>query len=293
MNRRTFLHNSTALTLGAAALPYGFFKTHEKVGGMGIQLYTVRDDMARDAKGTLRQLAETGYAKVESAGYKEGSFYGMKPKAFRKYLKSLGLAMPSGHCSTGAANPKQRGTLLNDWEMAVADAAKAGQRYIVLGYLSEAERKKIDDYKRLAEVLNKSGELCRRYNITFGYHNHDFEFMELDGQIPYDVLLREVGEENMIMELDLYWITKAGKDPFAYFRKAPGRFPLWHVKDMDSSTEQFFTEVGNGVIDFPAIFREEKTAGLQHFFVEQDICRNHAPLESAAISYRYLTGMEY
>ena len=177
--------------------------------------------------------------------------------------------------------------------MAVADAVEAGQEYIVLAYLAEEERKNIDDYKRLAEVLNKAGETCRQYGITFGYHNHDFEFLELDGQMPYELLLQEVEEKNMAMELDLYWATKAGKDPVAYFRKAPGRFPLWHVKDMEDSPEGFFTEVGNGVIDFPAIFREKETAGLKHFYVEQDTCRNHPPLESAAISYKYLAGMEF
>ncbi len=281
------------MALGAAALPYGFLNTAGKVGKFGIQLYTIRDDMRKDPKGALRSLADIGYAFVESAGYREGLFYGMKPKEFRKYLKSLGLKMPSGHCMTGVQAPGLRGTLANDWEMAVADAAAAGQKYLVLAYLSEPERRSIDDYKRLAELLNKSGELCRKYDITFAYHNHDFEFMELDGQLPYDVMLREIDEKNMKMELDLYWIIKAGKDPIEYFGKNPGRYPLWHVKDMDNTPERFFTEVGNGVIDFPAIFREGKKAGMKYFFVEQDSCRNHAPLESAAISYRYLRGMEY
>ena len=293
MNRRHFLQKSTALALGASVLPYGFFKSYNKVEKLGIQLYTVRSEMDKDAKGVLRRLADIGYNYVESAGYKEGRFYGMKPKAFRRHLKSLGLSMPSGHCATGFQAPNQRGTLLKDWEMAVADAAEAGQQYLVLAYLSEPERQSINDYKRLAEQLNKAGEVCNQYGISFGYHNHDFEFLDFNGQTPYDLLLKEVEEKNMKMELDLYWATKAGKDPMEYFRKSPGRYALWHVKDMDNTPERFFTEVGNGSINFPAIFREKETAGMQYFFFEQDTCRDHPPLESAAISYRYLLGMEY
>lgn len=258
-----------------------------------MQLYTVRDNMYKNPKRTLRQLSEIGYRDVECAGYSEGRFYGMKPQTFKRYLDKLGLSMTSGHCQTGADAPEKRATMINDWERAVADAAEVGQKYLVCAYLHDFERTKIDDYQRLSELFNRAGETCREYGITFGYHNHDFEFIEMDGQLPYDVLLSQVEPQNMQMELDLYWIHKAGKDPMPYFREHAGRFPLWHIKDMDATEEQYFTEVGRGVIDWPAMFQAAEQAGMQHFYVEQDFCRNHAPMESVEISYNYLSELKY
>jgi sugar phosphate isomerase/epimerase len=292
MDRRTFTKHASVAAM-ATVLPYSWIKKTDQVGKMGIQLYTVREQMEEDPKGTLRKLAEIGYQHVESAGYNEGRFYGMKPKRFKKFLDTLGMTMHSGHCKTGADAPELRGTIYNDWEMAVADAAEAGQEYITLGYLHDFERTKIDDYKMLAEKLNKAGELCKQYGIQFAYHNHDFEFFTMEDEIPYDVLLKEIAEENMKMELDLYWISKAGKNPFDYFKNHAGRFHLWHIKDMDDTEEQYFTEVGNGVIDWAPIFKQLSTAGMKYFYVEQDHCRNHHPLESVKISYDYLTKLEY
>ena len=292
MDRRSFM-NKTATVAIASYFSFLSAKSYQKVGEQGIQLYTLREQMEAAPKATLKALAVIGYKHIESTGYEAGKFYGMKPKAFKKYLSSLGLDIRSGHCKTGADVPDQRGTIYNDWEMAVADAAEAGQQYITLGYLHDFERTSIDDYKRLADKLNQAGELCNQYGIHFAYHNHDFEFWELDGAMPYDVLLQEVSVENMKMELDLYWITKANKDPFDYFKQHPGRFHLWHIKDMDDTEEKYFTEVGNGIIDWAPIFRDLSTAGMKYFYVEQDHCRNYAPLESVRISYNFLSTMEY
>ncbi len=294
MDRRNFIRNSSAAVVAASlGIPQPFFDMQKKAGRIGIQLYTVRDEMGKDPAGTLAKLAQIGFQEVELAGYSEGKFYGMTPAEFKRLLKQNGLRARSGHTQTGAINPKQRGTLLNDWESAVADAAELNQQYFICAYLHDFERKKIDDYKRIAELLNKSAEVCKRYGIQMGYHNHDFEFWEMDGQIPFDLLLKETDPDLIKIELDLYWIHKAKKDPINYFKMYPGRFPLWHVKDMDKTEEQFFTEVGNGSIDWKAMFRERNTAGLKQFYVEQDICRNHKPLESAAISYGYLKKLRY
>lgn len=292
MQRRTFLKNS-CLSVAAAPFLWEFIKEYKKVDEIGIQLYTLRDDMKEAPVETLKKLGKIGYQDVESAGYMAGKFYGMAPAEFKKVLDGEGLKVRSGHTLTGRHAPEQKGTLINDWEMAVADAAEIGQKYFVLAYLFDFERKTMDDYKRLAEECNKAGEVCNKYGIQFAYHNHDFEFMELDGALPYDVLLSQTDADKMKMELDLYWITKAQKDPIAYFKAHKGRFPLWHVKDMEDSEEQFFTEVGNGVIDWPALFKEAKTAGMKRFYVEQDVCRNHKPIESVEISYKYLSGMSY
>jgi sugar phosphate isomerase/epimerase len=150
----------------------------------------------------------------------------------------------------------------------------------------------MDDYKRHAENFNSFGEICENAGLQFAYHNHDFEFLNFDGVMPYDYLLENTDPELVKMELDLYWITKGGQDPVEYFKKYPGRFELWHVKDMEDNEEKFFAEVGYGTIDFKRIFAERETAGMEMFFVEQDQSRRN-PFESIEMSFNFLNEAEY
>jgi sugar phosphate isomerase/epimerase len=295
MERRTFIKKSSMTALWALAWSQYACSNPNRISGeeMGLQLYTVRDDMDADPIGTLKKLSEMGYRHIESAGYHAGMFYDMSPKAFRKVLDDNGLNIFSGHNATGTDKPGVPGTLYNEWEKAVADAAETGQKYMVIAYLVESERQTLDDYKRLINALNKAGETCNQYGLQLAYHNHDFEFETLEGKIPYDLMLEQIDPKLMKFELDLYWITKAGYDPITYFKKHPGRFPLWHVKDMDDTAEQYFTEVGNGVIDWVPIFEAAAVSGMEHFYVEQDQCRNHKPMESVAISLNYLQQLRY
>lgn len=279
LNRRDFIKYSSLLSAGTLLLPSFMLK---KQAAVGVQLYTVRDLMQSDPRGTLKKIADIGYKKVEAAGYNEGLFYGMKPIEFKEVLTDLGLKMPSSHYSSGLANPDKVGTLNNGWEKVVEDAKEADIKYMVLAYLTDDERKSIDDYKKVAELLNKAGEICKKNNIQLTYHNHDFEFKRFGDELPYDILLNEVDASLLDMELDLYWTVKAGLDPVKLFKDHPGRFPLWHVKDMNTAGE--FSEVGTGVIDFKAIFDNKKVAGLKHFFVEQDKTVK-PPLESITISF--------
>ena len=229
--------------------------------------------MAKDPAGTLAQLAKIGYNSVEGATYTGSQkFYGMAPKEFATLLKQNGLIMPSSHYRLGEEQMNGApvlGTMLHEWDRAVDDAAAAGVKYMVCAYLSEAERGKLDHYKYIADQLNKAGERCRQAGLQLCYHNHDFEFTAQDGKLPYDLLLA-TDPKLVKMELDLYWATKAGHDPLTLFKQHPGRFPLWHVKDMDRTEKKFFTEVGKGSIDFRRIFAHSKEAGLEYFFVEQD-----------------------
>ena len=247
--------------------------------------------MQQDPAGTLAKVAQIGYNSVEGATYTgTQKFYGMEPAAFTKVLKQNGLIMPSSHYVLGMAQNQGQtvqGTILHGWDKAVDDAAQVGVKYMVCAYLQESERGNIDQYKRLAEQLNKAGQRCKKAGIQLCYHNHDFEFAAQSGQLPYNILLKETDKELLKMELDLYWATKAGHDPVALFRQHPGRFPLWHVKDMDKTEKRDFTEVGNGSIDFKKIFAQRKLAGLQYFFVEQD--RTPAsPFDSIRSSITYL-----
>jgi len=267
--------------------------TDNKLTDFGLQLWSVRDAMAKNPLTTLEALSKIGYTDIESAGYNQGSFYGMDPKEFKTVLGLHKLKMRSSHCSTGFDKPEIIGTMTNQWERALRDVKEAGAKSIVLGYIQEENRQSIEDYKKLAELLNKCGELASSYGLKMGYHNHDFEFFKFGNEIPYDLLLESTDQQHVFFEMDHYWVRKGGADTFAYFDKYPGRFPVWHVKDMDNTEEKFFTEVGSGVIDYVEIFKKEKQAGLEYFYVEQDAYKNIEPLASVEQSHDFLKAMKY
>ena len=280
-NRRTFIKSIAAISAASMIFPLEVCSFPESKNELiGLQLYSVRGLMKNDLHGTLKKVAEIGYNSVEAAGYSNGKFYGLKPKEFKKMINDLGMILPSSHTSFE----------LLDAQKVIDDSCEAGINYLVFPWLPAEKRKSIDSYKQLADDFNKIGELCQKSNIQFAYHNHDFEFIITDGEIPYDVLLNETDKELLKMELDIYWIIKGGYDPVKYFKNYPGRFELWHVKDMEDSEEGFFTEVGNGIINFKEIFEYKITSGMKYFFVEQDVCRK-PPLESVSISYRNLSEM--
>lgn len=287
-SRRAFVKSATLLSAAAFVSPSLLAASPKYIG---LQLYTVRDGMQEDPAGTLAKIAKLGYNSVEGATYTGSQkFYGMEPAAFAQVLKQNGLIMPSSHYVLGEAmnngQPTQ-GTILHGWDKAVDDAAQIGVKYMVCAYLMDSERGNLDHYKQIAEHLNKAGERCKKAGMQLCYHNHDFEFAAQDGKMPYDTLLSMTDKNLVKMELDLYWATKAGQDPVAMFKKHPGRFPLWHVKDMDKTAARNFTEVGNGSIDFKRIFAQAKQAGMQYFFVEQDKTPG-SPFDSIQQSITYL-----
>ena len=274
--RRTFIKRSGLLSLAAFASPSSFLKVNPRIG---LQFYTLRGDIAKDPKAVIEKVAAIGYKEVESFGYSAGKYFGMSPKDFAALLKANGLKHPSSHYMLAG--------LSENWQKAVEDALTTGQKYMVVAYLLDTERKSIDDYKKIAAQFNVAAEACKKAGIQFCYHNHDFEFTDMGGQHGYDVLLKETDPGLVKFELDLYWASFAGKDPVEIFRQHPGRFPLWHVKDMDNTPKKFFTEVGNGVIDFKAIFAHAGESGMKHYFVEQDICPG-SPFESIKKSFQYI-----
>lgn len=295
MQRRTFLHTSGWLALAALA-PVA--KTEgcqgrRKPGDIGVQLYTLRDAMQRDTEETLRQVADIGYKLVEGFGYRNGQFFQKSPATFRRILDANGLRMVSSHVSTGATEPSVRGTMTNDWEMACAHAKEVGQEYIVLPWLQESERQKLDDYRRIADLLNRCAEVSKRYGLQMAYHNHDFEFLPLEGQLPYDLLLAETDTELVKFELDQYWIRRTISKAEDYYARYPGRFHLWHVKDMDATIDRFFAPVGDGIIDWPGVFAQRDDSGMKYFFVEQDNFKDIKPMDSVRRSYEYLNKMRF
>ena len=287
ISRKSFM-KASAFMLAAPMLSKLDFAS-KAPSKIGLQLYTLRTDLSKDLEGTLKKVAAIGYKEVELFGYNDGKFFGKTPKEFKAILDGLGLDPVSGHYGAGVQMKDQKGTLSNDWQRAVDDAASIGQKYVNCAYLTDGERKSIDDYKKYVDLFNKSGEVAKKAGLQFGYHNHDFEFKKMDGQLPYDIIA-STDPDLVKLELDLYWIVKAGLDPVDLFKKYPGRFPLWHVKDMDKG-DQSFAEVGTGSIDFKKIFDARKIAGMTHFFVEQDVAKIPA-LEAIDISFKNVTKMK-
>ena len=264
-NRRKFLRSSAILTT-ATALPLSAFAQGRRVENVGLQLYTLRNELSQDFEGTLARVAELGYKEMEFAGY-----YGRSASEVRSILDQNGMTSPAAHIQLQA--------LRDDLDGELERAAILGQKYIVVPILPESQRT-ISEYQRTADYLNRAGEVCKQAGIKMGYHNHNFEFIETDGQIPYDILLNETEANLVDMELDLYWIRYAGVDPVSYFEKYPGRFSMLHIKDMDEFRRM--ADVGSGEINFAEIFSHADAAGFEHFFVEHD--RPGNGLASVAVS---------
>ncbi|HUU13213.1 MAG TPA: sugar phosphate isomerase/epimerase [Terriglobia bacterium] len=250
---------------------------------IGLELYTVRNECEKDFEGTLAKVAAIGYKEVEVY-----DFYGKTAADVRKLLDANGLTSPSGHLLMAK--------LKSGLAKHIEDAKTLGMEYLICPILDPKDRDSMDDFKRHAEFFNKLGEQCKKAGIQFGYHNHDFEFKSYDGVIPYDELLRLTDPDLVKMELDCYWMTRAGKDPVEYLTKNPGRFPLLHIKDAmkDAPTSTdldegrgYFTEVGRGTIDWVRIFKAAPQGSVKHYYVEQDMC-DGSPLDSIKISYDYL-----
>ena len=288
IQRREFLRSAVATLIGGWtagsrrylwAAPFGL--------PVGLQLWTVRTETAKDVPGTLKKVAELGYQEVEIS-----QLYGLKPPEFRALLEDCGLKPPSAHYSAAQ--------IQSGWEKQIAVAKELGLQYMVISSIPPEGRNSLDDFRRFAEVFNRAGEQCQNAGIQLAYHNHNFEFQQFDGVVAYDELLRRSDPQLVQMQLDCYWITRAGKDPVEYFEQHPGRFPLLHIKDLKPgyppSTRPVgdpgpFTEVGRGVINWKRIFQAARRGGLQHYYVEQDFCERPA-LESVRISYQYLKNLK-
>ncbi len=271
-NRRRFLQNAGSLALGAFIFPNLSFG--EKIKNVGLQLYTVKDAMLADARGTLEILSKIGYKELESARSAKGNYYGLSPEDVKRICSDLGMNMRSGHVHID-----------ENWERSVEQAVAAGQEYLVCSSLP-SEGQSIDNYKKVAEIFTKAGEDCKKAGLKFGYHNHDYEFDKVDGKILYDVLLENTDPELVVMELDLGWVVVTGNDPLEYLKKFPGRFPLWHLKDMKKDHPES-TEFGKGLIDIKKMMENAQSSGMQYFFVEQEEYAND-PITSIKHNYDYL-----
>ena len=282
-NRRTFIQQAGLLATGLIINP-SVFLMKEKV--VGLQLYSLREYIFKDVSGIIAKVAAAGYKDVETFGYdSKNQFFGASPKEFISLLKSKGLTSTSGHYNP---NDFLNGKGTDDLKYMIEGANVLNQQHFVIPYLTEDMRKSADDYKALAEKLNVAAELCKSSNLQLAYHNHDFEFKKWEGGIiGFDILLKETDKSLVDFELDLYWVVRSGNDPIKLFTQSPGRFKLWHVKDMDKANNKINTEIGSGSIDFRKIFAKAKLAGLQHVFMEQENF-SMDPFESITKSNKYI-----
>lgn len=283
MHRRSFIKTSTIATAGLMTIP-GL--ACQRQAQFGLQIYSVRGAVNENLEKSLEQLAEMGYTYIEHAGYRNGTIYGLAPADFKSLIESFGMELISGHVGMNPEAP------VETWKKAIADNAEAGLKYMVVPSIGGRYRSTVEAMKKTCDAFNKMGEICQHHAITFGYHNHAFEFETLGNTTMYDQLLQGTDPDLVSMELDLYWVIKGKVQPVDLFKRYPKRFKLWHVKDMEEGEEGFFAEVGSGKINFKEIFAHSKQAGLEYYFVEQDASRRD-PMESVRMSAEYLKGQKW
>jgi len=257
VSRRSFLR-AGGVAAAALAVPAPFSAAlaahHSTAQAIGVQLYTLRSLMEQDVQGTLAKVGEAGYKEVEFAGYFD------KPLTdIRQWLKDSGLTAPSTHINTY--------NLENNFDAALEAAHVLGHKHMFLNWLAPEDRT-LDRYKEIAETLNRSGEKARAAGVRLGHHNHEFEFEDLGGITGFGILATETDPANVQFELDVYWTKVANVDPITLFMAHPGRFPCIHVKDYAADGKM--ADVGDGIIDYKAIYEARDLGGIKHFFVERD-----------------------
>lgn len=283
MKRRTFIKTAALAAAAVSLSDIANARGKEKLPSFGLITGNTGGDWVKNnPEKALEEIARLGYRYLEFGGD-----FGMGAVELKKFLKKNGLKPVIGPTSMKAMND----TALLKKDMAACK--ELGQKYIVCywPWTDDGKNKKLDDWKRVAENLNKGGAVCRKNGLQLLYHNHDIEFKLTEGKLPFDTLMLNLDKNCVNLELDLYWITKGGQSPVEYIKKYPGRYPVFHVKDMNNVTDKDFACVGEGCIDFPAIFRLYKAAGTKHFIVEHD--RPADPQQCVTAAARYLSGLRF
>ena len=284
-NRREFIIN-TGLALGTLALA-PTFAFNSKKKAIGIQLWTLRDTLPKDVKRVLAQVGKAGFTEVETFGYSiDKGFFGTSVHNFKSILDDNGLKATSNHFDFNSMIKDGSTDLVKSY---IETANHLGSEYVTVPYIvSELRGKSVDDYKKLAYQINKVGELCKAGGIKLAYHNHDFEFEKFGSTNGYEVLLNETDKNIVDFELDLYWVVRSGNDPLQLIKKYPGRFKMWHIKDMDNVNPDWNAEIGTGQIDFKSIFARAELSGMTRFFLEHESNYKPNPIESAITSFSYI-----
>ena len=287
-SRRSFLKNSALTLAGTALFQHQLFAGIKKGELIGIQLYSVRDDMKLNPLSTLQQLSKMGYVHIEHANYVDRKFYGWNAKEFRKILDDLGLKMPSGHTVMRFSHwDDSKKDFTDAWKYTVEDAAVCGQHFVISPSIEESSRKNYDDLRKMLDLFNKSGELCNKSGMKFGYHNHHFEFLEsMNGRTMFDIILTETDPKLVMQQLDIGNMINGGAKALDIMKKYPGRFQSMHVKDEVKSNqpnqEEFISTIlGTGIIPVKEIIDLSRQWGTTDFIIEQESYQGKAPIDCA------------
>ena len=288
-NRRNFLRIGGNLAFGLALAPTACRlmskegkATSKALSKFGLQLYTLREDLPKDPKGVLKQVASFGYKQIEGYEGPQGLWWGMGHTDFKKYMDDLGTELISSHCNID-----------KDFETKAAEAAAIGMKYLICPH--RGARKTLDEYKRIADDFNLKGEICKKNGIRFGYHNHDYSFKQVEGQFPQDVMMNGTDPDLVDFEMDIYWVVTAGQDPEQWLEKYKSRFRACHVKDRTkNATEAADTcTLGTGSIDFAKILKTAKSTGMEYYIVEQEKYAGTTPLEASKDNAAYMRKLEF
>jgi len=297
--RRTFIKQGSFTIAATAFFSKNIFASYAGNEILGIQLYSVRNDMGKDALGTLQKLSKIGYKYVEHANYRERKFYNYAPADFKKLLDDLGMKMYSGHTVMGRQHwDEAKKDFTDTWKFTVEDAATAGQKYVISPWLEDSLRKNIDDFKRYMDVFNKSGELCKKSGMKFGYHNHDFEFTTmLDGKKLYDLILLNTDPALVAQQLDIGNLYNGGAVASDIVKQYPGRFELMHVKDEIKATsgpEKYeSTILGEGIVNTKDVIDMGRKGGTTQFIIEQESYQGKAAIDCAKEDYEIMKKWGY
>jgi len=285
MKRNEFLKLSSGLALSGLASKSGFASLaleEKKLKDFGIQLWSVRDDLAKDPKGVLKQLASYGYKQIESFEGGKGIFWGMTNTEFKSYMDELGMKIIASHCDIN-----------KDFEAKAADAAAIGMKYLICPW--KGPQKDIDAFKKFAEEFNQKGEICKKNGIRFAYHNHDYSFVNMNGEMGQDVMMKNTDPKLVDFELDMYWVVAGGQDIEKWLNKYPKRFRLCHVKDRKknaTATEKDASVVvGTGSIDYAKILKTAKKQGMEYYIIEQEKWEGTTPMQAAQANAGYMKSL--
>ncbi|TXI33421.1 MAG: sugar phosphate isomerase/epimerase [Niabella sp.] len=288
MDRKDFLKLSGSAALGMAISSCGSSRVAASQGtikSLGIQLYSLREDLPKDPKGVLKKLSGFGYKQIESYEGAQGMFWGMGNKNFKKYLDEIGLTIISSHCD-----------YKKEFERKAAEAGEIGMKYLICPWIGK--QRTLDDYKRIAEGFNTAGEICRRNGLRFAYHNHDYSFRLQNGQYPQNIMMENTDPALVDYEMDMYWVVTAGQDPVEWMQKNRWRFKLCHIKDRRKNTPYKEGEqnqsciIGNGSIDYKSILAQAKKLGMEYYVLEQEAYEK-APLECVKEGAAYLNKLVF
>ncbi len=257
-------------------------RTHSPTGTLsafGIQLWTLRDEMVKNPREVLQRVVSFGYRQIENYEGPQGLWWGMRPSEFNALCAKLNLDPVASHCN-----------FVEDFEVKAAQAAEVGMKYLIAPWVGP--QKSIDDFRRIAEVFNQCGEICKQNGLRFAYHNHDYSFKEVDGALPQDILMQHTDPDLVDFEMDIYWVVTAGADPITWLNKYPGRWRLCHIKDRKKGVPLTEREascvLGTGSIDFAPILKAARAQGMQYYFVEQEQYEQGTPYECAKADAAYL-----